>query len=195
MDDHDDDPSSASYRWEGSMQRSWDQVVEDEHGRLTATNTVLDAQHDRKRAKMSREERVTESIRRGLIRYMVVVIDSSLSATEKDFRPSRLQATKDGLVKFVSDFYDQNPISQLAFAVTRDRTAEKISELSGSKKGHLKPLQDLSRCEGVASLQVFLFPPFFSSLFYLSCSISFSLSLSHIHTLTHIHTYLITNMY
>ena len=134
----------TSYRWETNAQRSWEQVEEDEHGRLTATGTLLDDQHDRKRAKKCREERVTESIRRGLIRYMVVAVDSSLSATEKDFKPSRLQVTKLALVKFISDFYDQNPISQLSFATTRDRTAEKISELSGSKKGHLKPLEDLS---------------------------------------------------
>lgn len=61
--------------------------------------------------------------------------------------------TYEGLTKFTSEFYDQNPISQLAFAVTRDRIAEKLSDLSGSKKGHLKPLDDLSRCSGVASLQ------------------------------------------
>ena len=59
-----------------------------------------------------------------------------------------------GIIKFISDFYDQNPISQLSFAVTRDRVAEKISDLSGSKKSHLKPIQDITRCDGIASLQV-----------------------------------------
>lgn len=106
-----------------------------------------------------------------------MALDCSSSATEKDFKPSRLQISKlgislielplilrinqlidlniyIGIVKFISDFYDQNPISQLSFAVTRDRVAEKISDLSGSKKSHLKPIQDITRCDGIASLQV-----------------------------------------
>ena len=146
--DGDVDEKDATYRWEKGMQRSWDQVQEDEYGNLAA-NSINNGMNDRKRAKKMRDERVTESIRRGLIRYMVVVLDASLSAAEKDFRPSRLQASKNGLIKFISEFYDQNPISQLAFAVTRDRGAEKLSDLSGSKKAHVKPLEDLSRCDGI----------------------------------------------
>ena len=32
----DDEDRDAVYRWELGMQRSWDQVQEDEYGRLTA---------------------------------------------------------------------------------------------------------------------------------------------------------------
>jgi transcription initiation factor TFIIH subunit 2 len=110
------------------LQRSWEDVQEDEQGRLvTVSGLDTTAQNERVRAKRSRDDRITESVRRGLIRFLVVAMDASANAAEKDFRPSRLQAAKHGLVKFVSDFYDQNPISQLAFAVTRDRIAEKIS--------------------------------------------------------------------
>ena len=148
-----EEEDGRTYKWEYIPQHSWETVQENEHGHLDPISPNLEYERDRKRAKKSREERVTSSIRRGLIRYMVVAVDTSLSACENDFRPSRLHAAKFALTQFISDFYDQNPISQLAIAVTRDRTAEKISELSGSRKGHLKPLEDLSRCEGIASLQ------------------------------------------
>lgn len=152
-DDGGNEGDATAYRWEMDLQRSWEEVREDEHGRLVAVVGDVVTQSERARSKRSREDRVTESIRRGLIRYLVVAVDASSSAAEKDFRPSRLQAAKQGLTKFISDFYDQNPISQLAFSVTRDRIAEKISDLSGTKKCHLKPIEELSRCEGLASLQ------------------------------------------
>lgn len=151
MRDEDDDVTTT-YKWEHGLQQSWENVQEDEYGHLS-NDPTREYERDRKRAQKSREQRVTSSIRRGLIRYMVVAIDTSLSANENDFWPSRLHVTKFALKQFISEFYDQNPISQLAFAVTRERTAEKISELSGSKKGHIKPLDDLCRCEGSASLQ------------------------------------------
>jgi hypothetical protein len=71
-------------------------VQEDEQGRLTAGIAMEAAMSERVRAKRSRDERVTESIRRGIIRYMVVALDASSSAAEKDYRPSRLQAAKLG---------------------------------------------------------------------------------------------------
>lgn len=64
-----------------------------------------------------------------------------------------MQASKDNLIKFIDEFFDQNPISQLAVIATRDRTAEKVSDLSGSKKGHSKPIKDLINTKGAASLQ------------------------------------------
>lgn len=36
-----------------------------------------------------------------------------------------------GSQEFVSEFFDQNPISQMAIIVTREGTAERLSPLSG----------------------------------------------------------------
>lgn len=35
------------------------------------------------------------------------------------------------LMGFMDEFFDQNPISQLGFIITKDKRAEKASELSG----------------------------------------------------------------
>ena len=60
-----------------------------------------------------------------------------ISARENDFRPSRLEVTKTCLEQFIVDYFDQNPISQLSLALTRDRGAEKVTDLSGRCLWHI----------------------------------------------------------
>ena len=42
---------------------------------------------------------------------------------------------------FIDNYFDQNPISQLAIVELRDGYAEKISELSGNARHHKKKLE------------------------------------------------------
>lgn len=136
------------YRWEHGMTRTWDAVEEDSQGNLV-TATAL----DRDRLERSKRHRVTESIQRGLIRYVLVLFDCSISSLDKDIRPSRFEASKNSIERFIGDFYDQNPISQLSLALTRDRTSEKLTELSGNPKNHINSLKQVIKAEGLASLQ------------------------------------------
>jgi len=138
---------NTSYRWEKNINATWENVQEDESGRIIAINQEKERSHHAKR------QRLTQSVRRGLIRYLVVGIDCSQAAAEKDYRPSRLEACKQQLMQFIKEFYDQNPISQLAIGVTRDRIAEKISDLSSNSKSHIKLLEGISHTKGLASLQ------------------------------------------
>jgi transcription initiation factor TFIIH subunit 2 len=55
--------------------------------------------------------------------------------------------------KFIYDYYDQNPISQLGLLVTRNRLAERITDLSGNLSSHVNKLQKLMNTAGLASLQ------------------------------------------
>ncbi|CAN0476854.1 unnamed protein product, partial [Scytosiphon promiscuus] len=41
---------------------------------------------------------------------------------------------------FVTNYFDQNPLSQLGILVTREGRAEKITELSGNPKAHMDAL-------------------------------------------------------
>ena len=145
---HEDDDMGTSYRWEAGITHTWDSVKEDEHG-----NIVTISISDRERLKRARKHKVSQSIRRGLIRYLVVLLDCSSASLEKDYRPSRFDVMKSATEKFISEFYDQNPISQLGIAVTRDRVAEKISELSGNAKAHINALRQIIRADGLPSLQ------------------------------------------
>jgi transcription initiation factor TFIIH subunit 2 len=84
---------------------------------------------------------------------MVVCIDCSKSTSETDYKPTRLDAVKSIMKAFISEYYDQNPISQCCIAISRDRKAEKISDLSGNIKSHFSALDNLNRCDGLPSLQ------------------------------------------
>lgn len=55
--------------------------------------------------------------------------------------------------KFIHDYYDQNPISQLGLLVTRNRLAERITDLSGNVSSHTSKLLKLMNTTGLASLQ------------------------------------------
>jgi transcription initiation factor TFIIH subunit 2 len=143
---YDDDPK-ATYRWEQGVSKTWDSVQEDEAGNLI---TVSD---DRERSHRAKQNRITKSIRRGLIRYMVVAIDSSKFSAENDYKPCRLEASKACVQQFVTEYYDQNPISQLSVVVTRDRSAERLTELSGNPKNHIHAIKATRNMVGLASLQ------------------------------------------
>lgn len=103
--------------------------------------------------------RDTTSIQRGIIRHVYLVIDLSMAMLVREFKATWLDITiqyakvssppqtpirhspltadlpspypPPRAQEFVTEFFDQNPISQLAILVTRDGAAERLSALSG----------------------------------------------------------------
>jgi transcription initiation factor TFIIH subunit 2 len=45
------------------------------------------------------------------------------------------------LEKFVEEFFDQNPLSQLSIIALKNKRAERITELSGNVRKHIKAVQ------------------------------------------------------
>ena len=142
----DEDPKSV-YKWEKGVSRTWDSVQEDEAGNLITTTD------DRERSFRAKQNRITKSIRRGLIRYLVIAIDSSKSSSDTDYKPCRLEVSKACVKQFIGEYYDQNPISQLGVIATRDRTCDRVTELSGNPKNHIHMIKDIKNMSGLASLQ------------------------------------------
>jgi transcription initiation factor TFIIH subunit 2 len=50
---------------------------------------------------------------------------------EKDLRPTRYELTLNYACEFVTEYFEQNPISQLGVIGMRDGLAVRISDLSG----------------------------------------------------------------
>ncbi|KAI1298636.1 Ssl1-like-domain-containing protein [Xylaria venustula] len=122
--------------WE-DLQRSWDVVVEGEDGTLAGTiEGLLEAQ---KRARLLKD---TTPLQRGIIRHLVLVLDMSFAMLEKDLLPSRHQLSMAYASEFVREYFEQNPISQLAVIGMRDGIAVRISDMSGNPGDHLEKLQD-----------------------------------------------------
>lgn len=145
-DDADMDIDAAAYRWEQNKATTWSSVIEDEEGKIIAVNNS-----DRDRAYRAKKQRITASVRRGIIRYMVLAIDCSEQSYEKDFRPSRIEQSVVSSKAFIREYFDQNPISNLGLIYTRDRAAEKLSDLSANPKSHEHCLDHfLLECNGAA---------------------------------------------
>ncbi|KWU42712.1 Ssl1-domain-containing protein, partial [Rhodotorula sp. JG-1b] len=136
--------------WEGQFERTWDQVQEDEHG--TLEGAVSDLLLSNKSRRVLRD---TASIQRGIIRHVYLVIDLSSAMLVRDYKATWLDLTLQYAQEFVTEFFDQNPIGQMAIMVTRDGLAERLTPLSGNPADHLKVLQNKKKLEprGQPSLQ------------------------------------------
>ena len=89
----------------------------------------------------------TTPLQRGIIRHLLLVLDLSDAMAEKDLRPTRYLLTLRYTTAFVTEFFEQNPISQLGIIGMRDGIALNISPLSGNPNDHIANLQKL-RQEG-----------------------------------------------
>lgn len=141
--------ANGGYAWEDEYRRSWDIVQEDESGSIESIVSGLVE---------SQKKRFLKNVtpfQRGIIRTMVLVLDYSQVMREKDFRPNRSSMMISYAIEFVSDFFDQNPISQLSIVIMRNGLAQAVSEVSGNPNDHIEALKKLKKIdpEGDPSLQ------------------------------------------
>ena len=79
----------------------------------------------------------------GLIRYVYVIIDLSKGMSQKDWKPHRCAVVTEEVQRFVADYFDQNPISQvserhlLAFSTLHIAGLDWYQELCGRKAQRL----------------------------------------------------------
>lgn len=135
--------------WE-DIDRSWDAVVEGADG--TLAGTIEGFAEAEKRARLLKD---TTPLQRGIIRYLVLVLDLSFAMLEKDFLPSRHELNMAYAAEFICEYFEQNPISQLAIVGMRDGVAVRISDMGGNHADHLEKLQEFVKQEpqGSPSLQ------------------------------------------
>ncbi|XP_063051164.1 general transcription factor IIH subunit 2 [Engraulis encrasicolus] len=144
----DDEPERAK-RWEGGYERTWEVLKEDESGSLKATVEDILFQTKRKRVIESHGQ-----VRLGMMRHMFVVVDTSRTMDDHDLKPNRLTSTLKLLEFFVDEYFDQNPISQIGFITTKNKRADKLTELAGNPKKHINALKKTkdTTCLGEPSL-------------------------------------------
>jgi len=138
------------YAWTGDYEQTWAAVKEDEHGALHAS---FDEGTYKMRKKNIYEKQ--KNVRLSMMRHMFVVLDLSQFMLDKDLKPNRIVCVIRLLEKFVFKFFDQNPVSQLGVIVTRNKTAEKLTELLGNPKRIVDKLKLINEkiCLGEPSLQ------------------------------------------
>ena len=116
------------------------------------------------RSKRLLDEAEAARIRRGMIRYCIVVLDLSNAVNEaraaaacyavglrrcvlttprraqSDLRPSRLALLSTLVPSFIRAFFAANPLSQLGLVVARNGICERLTDLSGMPEAHVTAL-------------------------------------------------------
>ncbi|XP_072387488.1 general transcription factor IIH subunit 2 isoform X1 [Diabrotica undecimpunctata] len=145
-----DDEDGKEYRWETGYEKTWEAIKEDDEGFLQAS--VADIVQ---RAKRKRQALKHGSQKLGMMRHLFLLLDCSEAMASQDLKPTRLICTLKLLEIFLEEFFDQNPISQLGIILMQNKRAERISELAGNCRKHIKMLSNLNRTslQGEPSLQ------------------------------------------
>ncbi|KAF6209591.1 hypothetical protein GE061_015339 [Apolygus lucorum] len=147
-----DDDDGKEYRWETGYEKTWEAIQEDEKGSLEASVADI-IQKAKRQAQMQRKGHT----RLGMMRHMFIILDGSDAMLDQDLKPTRQFCTLKLLESFIEEFLYESPLSQLGFILTRNKRAQKISELSGNSKKHLENLKANfsapSACSGEPSLQ------------------------------------------
>lgn len=137
MEEEDEKPKgSALYSWEQDIVRSWESLEEDETGKIKVFSYYEGSQGKRK------HKSAQQNVRRGLIRFLVLILDLSREAKESDLKPSRGEACISGAQKFLHSYFDENPISQMAVVALRDGVAEKLSSMGSNPRQHLEVIKN-----------------------------------------------------
>ncbi|KAG7490063.1 general transcription factor IIH subunit 2-like [Solea senegalensis] len=131
-----DEETERAKRWEGGYERTWEVLREDESGSLRASVEEILFQSKRKRVIKSHEQ-----VRLGMMRHLYVVIDCSRTMEDQDLKPNRLTSTLKLMEAFVDEYFDQNPISQVGIITTKNKRAEKLTDLAGNPKKHIAALK------------------------------------------------------
>lgn len=146
----DDEPEFTPFERMYEDEHSWEQLKEDEFGNLLPLKSIAEHQARRKRLLSAA---TSERIRRGMIRYVNVIVDLSRAASLTDMRPIRSAAMFGALKTFIRRFFNDNPLSQMGIIVLRNGIAEQLTELSSSPEVHIERLRQNLETSGAASLQ------------------------------------------
>lgn len=78
---------------------------------------------------------------------------SSVCAAATDMRPNRAVAMAQLAQVFISEFFDQNPLSQMSVVVMRQGCAHVLTDLSASPELHRNAIKSALETGGEVSLQ------------------------------------------
>lgn len=134
--------ASRETTWLQPFQRSWEAIEEDESGLLVSSSLQLQQQ---RKSLIPVDPPLI--ISKGVIRSLVIILDFSHSMSLTDLKPSRRLLTLSLLSTFITDYFDQNPLSQLSFILGHRGVAVKVTELSGHPVDQMRRLRE--KCESI----------------------------------------------
>ena len=85
-----------------------------------------------------------------MLRYCVVVLDSSIAMMATDLQPTRLSATCSALTKFTHEWFDQNPVGSMALVAIRSNVSHTLSPLTSIPRHLTEALSSLGGLQQAA---------------------------------------------
>jgi transcription initiation factor TFIIH subunit 2 len=140
----------ARREWERTN-RSWSLLHEDEKGQLRQFRPDDFRQNELVQRRLALRDKA-----RGLIRSIVLALDlSERSLAPRDFGIPRIRLLVEYLRPFLTEFYEQNPISQVAIMATYGGQGHVLTPLCGALDLHLRCVDGLADLEtsGEPSIQ------------------------------------------
>eukprot|EP00210_Caulerpa_lentillifera_P001903 g1830.t1 len=144
------EPNTEAFEREYQLDRSWEDLAEDEDGRLLPIDPAEEQRTLRRRIE---ERSKTAGIKRGLIRFCLIILDASSASTVQDFKPNRFTVIVNVVKVFIHQFFDQNPLSQIGLLYLKNGKAGTLSFLSASPEAHVRKLDEGMDLQGEISLQ------------------------------------------
>lgn len=121
---------NEGYAWEEAYKRSWDILADDVSLETLAIH-----------ARRSQHTKNVSAVQRGIIRYVVLIVDLSIHALATDWRPTAAETALFMIKSFVSRFFDQNPLSLLSVCALKEGIVFPISSFSSNPSVHLQALE------------------------------------------------------
>ncbi|GFE55453.1 transcription initiation factor TFIIH subunit 2 [Babesia ovis] len=155
IDEQRDEELYAQYAWEKDFDKSWEQLV-DKDGVLqfihqkdvidtTSSFEGIAAQH-------GSEEGIQK---RGVVRNLVIMFDTSDAMREVDFKPDRLHCAAGAVNGLIQGLFHQGPMTQLALISLRNKRSILVSKLGTPPSEQVELLDRTIKegAEGIPSLQ------------------------------------------
>ena len=112
--------------WAQTLKTPWNEIKEDAFGALSWKNEKMEERKRRDRMDSAMTELRVE---KGMIRYIFIILDCSSSMNRRDLKPNRMVVAQQMIDKFIREFFDQNPLSQLGLIIGHHKIAQKITDL------------------------------------------------------------------
>lgn len=146
-EDEAEEAKEATNAWEQDYRAPWSDLAESAEGELHAHRLV----DQRARKRRMDEGAAGPAAEKGVLRYLFVVLDKSAAMELADLKPSRARVAEElvcvralaggrrgrrsgvnaQVARFVEEYFDQNPLSQLGIIVSCHKRAVRVTEISG----------------------------------------------------------------
>jgi transcription initiation factor TFIIH subunit 2 len=153
---------AGDHSWVQWYQRSWLEIQERPDGLVHVPSASTETLPGVRRQRQSSVS--SGAVKKGLIRFMYLILDFSDSMQQSDYKPNRIDFVIAELCnKYIPEFFRSNPLSYISIIVMRNGSAHFVTKMNGQPKFQVKQLKEFATthnpsgsCSLVAALDLIL---------------------------------------